>query len=244
MRILTFDIETAPAKAYTWQMWKTNIAPVQLITPGCTLSWAAKWLGEAKSKTVYRSIWDQGDFISDLHDLLNEADMVVGYNSDKFDLRHVNREFTQKGFTPVRPLATVDLYKVVKRNFEFPYYRLDYVSQKLLGASKLETGGFELWPAFMAQDPKALKKMEKYNKQDVILTEKLYQYLLPWVNNHPFVGGGDIEIDDADVTYECPACGSTKTAKERPRRTRCFGIRTVRCMTCGSWSEGQRKRLS
>jgi len=244
MNILTFDIETAPAEAYAWQMWKTNIAPTQIIAPGYTLSWAAKWLGEPARKTVYRSVWDKGDFISELHDLLNEADAVVGYNSDKFDLRHMNREFTQIGLGPVRPLASIDLYKIVKRNFNFPYYRLDYVSQKLLGAKKLDTGGFDLWPAFMKKDPKALKKMQQYNIKDVLLTEKLYTYLLPWVKNHPFVGDGDIIIPDSDVTYECPACGSTDTQKERPRRTRCFGIRVVRCGNCGSWSEGQRKKLS
>ena len=243
MEILTLDIETAPSEAYAWQMWQTNIAPIQLIAPGYMLSWAAHWKGERKKDMLYRSVWDEEDFVVALHDLLNQADALVGYNLDKFDLRHINREFVQIGLTPTRPTPTIDLYKVVKKNFDFPHYRLDYVAQRLLGKSKLDTGGFELWPAFMRREAQALTKMKKYNIQDVSITEELYEYLLPWVRNHPYVGGGDIYIPDEDTVYECPACGSVNTHKERPRRTRCFGIRVVRCGSCGAWSDGRRKKL-
>jgi uncharacterized protein YprB with RNaseH-like and TPR domain len=101
------------------------------------LSFAAKWLGDRQAQTVYRTCYDD-DMHVVLHRLLYAADMVVTYNGDKFDLRHINREFAERGFVPPRPIPSVDLLKVVKKQFAFPHNRLDYVAQRLLGDCKLE----------------------------------------------------------------------------------------------------------
>lgn len=240
MKILTLDIETSPHEAYSFGVWQTNILPSQLIRPTAMLSYAAKWLDS--KKVVYRT-WTDEDFHETLHAMLNEADMVVGFNHEKFDMRHINREFVERGFFPTRPVPTVDILKVVKKHFNFPHNRLDYVAMRLLGECKLDTGGFELWPAFMSGDPKALRLMKRYNIQDVVLTEKLYKKLIPWILNHPFIAKPTVEPDDDDYFYECPACTSTDTSKERPRRTRCYAIRVVHCNTCGSWFDGRRRKL-
>jgi hypothetical protein len=215
MRILTLDIETSPHEVYAFNVWQQNIAANQIIAPTAMLTWAAKWKGERKIQ--FRE-WADEDFHETLHHMLNVH--------------------------PTRPVPTVDLLtQVIRKRFKFPHNRLDYVAQRILGETKLETGGFELWPAFMRGDPKAIKLMERYNKKDVRLTEQLYVKLLPWIKNHPYVGGSDIIILDDDIRYECPACGGTNTRKERPRRTRCFAIRLVYCNDCGSWSDGKRKKL-
>ena len=240
MRILTLDIETSPHKAWAFNVWQQNISHGQIISPTIMLSWAAKWKGS--KATMYRK-HDDADCLTLLHDLLNEADIVIHYNGDKFDLPHINREFLGAGLPPTRPCASVDMLKVVKQRFRFPHNKLDYVASVVLGEKKLETGGFDLWPAFMSGDKKALATMKKYNIKDVVLTEKLYVALLPWVRNHPYVGLIDVDLGDDDVGYRCPACDSLRTTKQRPRRTRCFAIRTVECRECGTWSEGRRRKV-
>lgn len=239
-RILTLDIETSPHEGYIWGMWQQNVAPSQLKSPTQMLTWSAKWLGQPASKMTYRDL-DSDDFHVLLYAMLEDADLIVGYNHDKFDLRHINREFIEQGLLPPRPVATVDLLKVVKKRFNFPHNRLDYVCDVLLGEKKLDTGGFSLWPAFMEGDPKARKLMERYNRRDVILTEKLYKRLRPWITNHPYIGSTEVIIDDDK--YFCPACQSDKTYKFRPRYTRCFAIRQVRCEDCGHWFDGKRKKV-
>ena len=241
MKVLTLDIETSPHEGYAFQVWQANIAANQIITPTCMLSFAAKWKGDAQSKTVYRTCFDS-DMHETLHRLMNEADLIVTYNGDKFDLRHINREFVERGFFPPKPVPSVDLLKVVKKNFAFPHNRLDYVCSRLLGETKLETGGFELWPAFMRQEAAALRLMKRYNIKDTVLTEKLYVRLLPWITNHPYVGGGGVVIDDADHVYTCPSCESTRNERHQ-RRTRCFAIRTMHCQDCGTWFDGKRKKI-
>ena len=241
-RIFTFDIETSPHQGYAFNVWQQNVLPDRIIKPTQMLTWAWKWLGEPVSKIIYRDL-DSPGFHTELYSLMEQSDLIIGYNHDKFDIRHVNREFIEQGMAPPRPRATVDLLKVVKKLFNFPHNRLDYVCEILLGEKKLETGGFSLWPAFMAGDKKARKIMERYNKKDVILTEKLYKFLRPWITNHPYIGGRDVEFDDAFLPYRCPACQSDETRRERPRYTRCFAIRQVLCTNCGAWSDGKRKKV-
>lgn len=241
MKILTLDIETSPHEAYAFNVWQQNIAPGQIITPTGMMTYAAKWLDERQP--VYRT-WTDPDFHDTLHDMLNEADLVIGYNHDKFDLRHINREFVERGYLPTKPVPTVDMLKVVKKRFNFPHNRLDYVAQRILGETKLETGGFELWPAFIAGDEKAKRLMKKYNIKDTVLTEKLYVKLRPWIWNHPYMAGSDVVIDDSDLIYSCPTCGGTHIDRSRQRRTRCFAIRVNNCRDCGAWFDGKRKKLS
>ena len=183
-------------------------------------------------------------FLCVLHALLAEADVVVTYNGDKFDMRHINREFLENGLSPPRPVASVDMLKQVKKHFNFPHNRLDYVCSVVLGERKLETGGFDLWPAFMEGEEKALKVMKRYNIRDVRLTEKLYLHMRPWLSSHPHIGDvKDLDMGDYDHSYSCEKCGSEDVDLERPRRTRCFAIRLLHCKKCGAWSDGKRKKL-
>jgi DNA polymerase elongation subunit (family B)/DNA-directed RNA polymerase subunit RPC12/RpoP len=240
VRILTLDIETSPNEAYTFGMWNVNIGHKMLMEPTYMLSFAAKFLGE--KEMFFKTCYDE-DMHDVLYDLLADADAVVTYNGDKFDMKHINREFIERGYGPPRPLASIDLIKTVRGRFNFPSNRLDYVCSVLLGENKLETGGFDLWPAFMKGDEKAIKTMRRYNIKDVRLTERLYKYLIPWIKNHPHVGRIATEIDDADTVYQCPSCGSPYTTKARPRRTKCYAVRVVNCNSCGSWFDGKRTKL-
>lgn len=243
MKILTIDIETSPHNAYAFQVWQANIAAGQIIEPTYMLSWAAKFLGEPQSKTVYRAHFDD-DCLSLLHEMLMEADMIVSYNGDKFDMRHINREFVEAGLPRTRPLPSVDMLKVVKKMFAFPHNRLDYVARVVLGERKLETGGFDLWPAFMNGEPKALATMKKYNIHDVVITEKLYKKLRGWIPNHPYAIDLDVVFNDDASDYQCETCGSKKVTLHKPRRTRCYAIRTLQCDSCGAWRDGIRKKVT
>jgi hypothetical protein len=58
--------------------------------------------------------------------------------------------------------------------------------------------------------------MERYNKQDVRLTEKVYKKLRPFIKNHPHLGTGNSDA--------CPACGSLNVQKRGHAFTRSFEI--------------------
>ena len=46
LKVLVFDIETAPARAFVWGFWKQNVAPSQVISDWYMISWSAKWLND------------------------------------------------------------------------------------------------------------------------------------------------------------------------------------------------------
>src|SRR3546814_14965549 len=121
--------------------------------------------------------------IRSIHGLLSEADAVVGYNSDKFDLAKLNGEFLLLGLKPVPPLTSIDLLKTV-RKMGFIMNRLAYIGPLLRIGAKIKHEGFDLWVRVMAGNEKAQAKIRQYNIQDKVITENLYLKIRPFIKNH------------------------------------------------------------
>jgi uncharacterized protein YprB with RNaseH-like and TPR domain len=187
MKILLLDIETTPLQVYTWGLWDQNIGINQIIKSTEMMCFGAKWLGQ-KSVT-FKSVHHDGKktMLEELHKLMDEADVLVGWNSASFDHKHINREFLENGMTPPAPTKDLDLMTITKANFQFPSNKLDYVAQKLGVGAKVKHSGFELWIKCMDGDDKAWREMKKYQIQDVQLLDSLYDILLPW-----FPGSGSV----------------------------------------------------
>jgi len=193
MRTLLLDIETKPIKAWVWGLWDQNISIGQIIEPTEMLCFGAKWQGSKTKKQVFSSVYHngKGDMLRELHDLMEEAEVLVGWNSAGFDHKHIKREFLEAGMTPTSTVKDLDLMSVVKANFKFPSNKLDYVAQRLGVGSKFKHTGFQLWIDCINNDPKAWAMMKKYQAQDVVLLDELYDILLPW-----FPGGSSLSIKD------------------------------------------------
>lgn len=235
-KILTLDIETKPALAYVWGLWDQNISLQQLVAPSAPICVAAKFLGQKKSEMYFFSDWDNGhkEMIHGIHALISEADAVVGYNTDGFDLKKLRGEFLLEGLSPPPTITSIDLLKSVKK-LGLQSNKLAYVGPMLKIGEKVKHEGFELWIKVMEGDPAAQKRMEKYCRQDVELTEQLYKKLLPYIMNHPYLGDTD--------TGACGACGSHHLQSRGTRRTKSYQIQRLQCQTCGSWSDGVRKKV-
>jgi hypothetical protein len=233
--VLLIDIETSPLKAYTWGMFDQNIGLNQLIEPTRMLCFAAKWLGEPKSKTMFFSEHAHGDdMVPAAHALLDEADAVMHFNGKSFDIKHLNREFLQAALTPPSPYAQIDLLLAARSKFKFPSNKLQYISTALGLAGKVEHEGFPLWVKCMAGDAAAWRRMEKYNRQDVILLEELYHILLPWLPQIP-------NLQLYTETTGCPSCGSEHIQRRGYAYTRLSKFRQFRCQACGSWFRSNKR---
>lgn len=191
MKTLYLDIETTPIKAYVWGLWDQNVSIDQIIEPTEMLCFGARWGGT--KKVIFKSVHHDGKkaMLEELHALMEEADVLVGWNSAAFDHKHINREFLENGMAPPSPVKDLDLMSIVKANFQFPSNKLDYVAQKLGVGAKVKHSGFKLWINCMAGDPKAWVEMKKYQIQDVNLLIDLYDILLPW-----FVGKASVTSKD------------------------------------------------
>lgn len=235
-KILLLDIETAPKTAFVWSMWKENIGLNQLEKDGYVLCYCAKWLQEGK--VFSDAIWDYEDYqkdpendyniIASVHELLEQADVVIAHNGRGFDIPTLNARFVTHELQPPSPYKIVDTLKIARAKFRFTSNRLDALGMFLGEGRKIQTGGFDLWRNVMLQDTKAQAQMVKYCKQDVQLLENVYLRLRAWDNTHPNVA---LYIESDKPV--CPVCGSEHVHKKGYDYSRTYKYQRYKCIDCG-----------
>lgn len=235
MKTLLLDIETSPNTAFVWGLFDQNIPITAIRESSGVLCWSAKWLG--KKEVMFSSVVKDGEknMLKKIHKLLDEADAVIHYNGTRFDIPTLNKEFLLKGMTPPSPYRQIDLLRTMRSSFRFTSNKLDYVSQQLGIGEKTKHAGYQLWIDCMAKKPAAWKKMEQYNKQDVVLLEKAYERVRPWVKNHP-----NFNLYDGGLC--CPTCGGSKYQARGVARTTTATYHRYQCITdnCGKWFRGDK----
>lgn len=234
-KILVLDIETAPIQAQVWGLWQQNVALNQITNQPYILSYAMKWLGEPARTTQFfgRNTLLEDELPGPIWEAWNEADALVHFNGDRFDIPWLKKDFQQYGYGPPAPAKNIDILKVVKKNFRLPSNKLQYVSTWLGLEGKAQHTGHKLWVDCMNGDAKAWKLMEKYNKQDVVLLEKVYDKLLPWIHN-----GLNRNLFDG---LGCPNCGSANLQKRGFAYTSLGKYQRMQCQACGTWSKDSKR---
>lgn len=232
VKILVFDIETSPMKAFAWGLFDQNINIDQIIDDWFVICWSAKWLldGTIMSSCVTAKEAKKCDdkrVVTDLWKLLDEADIVVAHNGDKFDIKMMNTRFIKHNLNHPSFFRSVDTLKVAKKEFRISSNKLDYLCKFLGLETKADTGGFTLWKDCLEGKQEALDKMQKYCNQDVRILEELYLTLLPYIRNHPTIG---LFIDDKGG---CPNCGSQSKKKCGFYNTQKRRYQSYRC-ECGT----------
>ncbi len=234
-RILLLDLETSPNVAHVWGLWNQNVSIKQLLESTEVICFGARWLGD---ETVeIRSVHKDGKkkMLERIWDLMDQADVIAGWNTKSFDVKHLNREFIENGMLPPSPHIDLDLMVKSKAVFRFPSNKLDYFVQKLNLGKKVQHEGHELWIKCMAGDEEAWERMYEYQKQDVDLLVKVYDKLQPWIKGHPNHG----LFSDKD--FACTNCGSEYLQKRGFHYTGAGKFQRFVCNDCGKWSHASKR---
>lgn len=234
-KILFFDVETAPTLGYVWGIYEQNVLATE--KEWYMLSFAYKWEHQSRTyvkalpdyKTYKKDPTDDSELVKELWELFDEADIIVAHNGDRFDIRKTNARFISNGLNPPSTYQTIDTLKVARRYFAFNSNRLNDLGEHLGLGKKAETGGFKLWADCLKGVKSAWNTMKKYNKQDVVLLEKVYRALRPWQTNHP----NRNVIDQTDSN--CPTCGEDSLQKRGFSHTRVYTYQRMQCTSCGAW---------
>lgn len=240
-KILIFDIETAPMKAFVWGRWKQNIQLQATISEWFCIAWSAKWL---YSNEVHGDVLtsaealaeDDGRIMLSLWNMINEADIIVAHNGDRFDIPKMNARFIINNLGPTRPYFSVDTCKVAQRQFGFSSNKLDALAGYFGFELKMDTS-FSLWKSCMEGDEEALDYMLEYNKKDVTVLEEVYLKLRPWVKGHPNLNN----FCELDIPV-CSICGSS-ALKELPGEYYYTGTCKYPlfiCKDCGALTRGRK----
>ena len=154
--------------------------------------------------------------------------MVIAHNGDQFDIKKLNARFIYYGMTPPSPYKTVDTLKVARRYFAFNGNKLGDLGPHLGLGEKVKHTGFDLWLGCLNGKPEAWELMKTYNRQDVVLLEKVYNKFLPWIRNHPNMGMWK-------ENTVCPKCGSRNITSRGWAITTVSRFRKFACNDCGGW---------
>lgn len=232
-KILYLDIEWKPALVYIFDPWNVNVTPDHIVDDGGLLCFCANWHGS--KEFMFFSEWDDGHdgMAAAALELLSNADAVITYNGDKYDIPKLRGALVLAGLTPPPPPTSIDLIRTVKR-FGFLMNRLAFIGPLLGVGKKIKHEGFNLWRLVLEGDEKARKRMTKYCTQDVKLLVTLYKRIQPFIDNHPHLG---------DNKSSCGSCGSNHVQLRGFRRTKFFKVQRLQCIDCGSWSTGTRKKV-
>jgi len=232
-KILIFDIETSPMEVFVWGLYKQQIPIQNVIKDFSLLSWSAKWLFEPDIMSAKVTGWEaknrkDSSIIEGLWKLLDEADMVVGHNVAKFDVRKSNLRFHINGLKPPMPYRVIDTMKHAMRVFGSSSYKMDYLN-KIFGLSMKKDTTYDLWVRSVNGDESALAEMLRYNEFDVVVTEELYLDLRPWMKSHPNVA---LYIDTEDII--CTNCGNEDLDWGGHYFTPAGKYKAFRCNNCGA----------
>lgn len=187
MRKITFDIETSN----TFQE-AGSADPAAL-----NLSVICAHDSETNEYTTYL----QAE-LSELWPLIEKADMLIGYNSDHFDIPLLNKYYPGD----LTRIKSLDLLKEIKNSLG-RRIKLDSVAEGTLGKKK--TGhGLE---AITWWKNGEIEKVKKYCKEDVRITKEIYDYALKngMVKYKDLSGNREIKLDTSK--WEKPESSGSMT---------------------------------
>lgn len=239
-KIVLWDIEVSGIVATTWNLYPESISHENMLQDWFMICAAWKELGKSKIETVSivddkqrfkKDNTDDYHVIKQLRAMLEDVDILIHHNGDKFDMKMFTSRLIYHKLPPLPKLVTIDTLKEVKKIAKFTSHRLDFLGKVLCGQGKKSTPS-GTWLKCMKGDEKALKLMLDYNKVDVVVLEKVYNALSPYFTSSVHVG-----VITGRTSESCSRCGSTKLQKRGflisstgTKKQRC------QCQSCGAWT--------
>jgi len=235
-KILFLDLETTPNKGYFWTLWVDGMLGHENVIEQKTMlsaSWAWNDEKEVHSASIdIKKPKDDYQLTKTVIEVIAEADAVVAHNGDQFDMKWVYARAAFHRLPPPPPVIQIDTKKLAKLRFNFNSNRLDALAQFFGIGKKIKTD-FDLWKECLEKNPKALDKMVKYNKHDILLLRGVYAVLRPYVParlNRQLFGSAE----------SCSACGSNRIQYRGFHYTTANKYRRFQCTACGHWDHSRK----
>lgn len=196
-RILSFDIEVYNPHGMP------NPEEDQIIMIGLSGNYGFKTVISTKKseKDFVRTVPTEKDILREFTKIIKEEnpDMLVGYNSDNFDLPYIkkradklnlkldlgldgsNIKFMKRGFANagvIKGRVHVDLYLLVRRYMRLERYTLEHVYEELFKKEKVDVPGDEIYQYWDSNNEK-LDELFDYSLDDAVTTTMIGDKLTP-----------------------------------------------------------------
>lgn len=230
-KILFIDLEMCPMEGFFWQPYGDRyIAPARIKHHTSLLAWAAKWRGKKKiyyeDQSKAKNVRNDKKIATSLHKMILQADIVVAHCLKRFDSPKSEYRFIVHGLMPTQ-YEQHDTYLMAKK-FGFDYRSLDHLAFILKCKSRkyahAKFPGDSLFDQCTLGNKEAWKEMKKYNPQDIVVLEEVYEKLLRYQTQ--------INFSSYEGINTC-TCGCKVFRKDGFRFTKVGKYQKYRCNDCG-----------
>ena len=242
LKVLVYDIETAPAVSHIWRADMRFIPQNMMIHDIFMLTYSARWWGSDaptwSARVTKKEVLARDDkrVVTKLGNDMRQADVIVAHNGDKFDWPIVNGRLALNGLPPLGFKTKIDTLKLSRKHFGFSHHNLDYLG-KIFGEGQKIPTTWELWERCVAGDTKALKEMDAYCQHDVDLLDRVFSRMLPYVDRVARLYEAVQQEEDI-----CLYCGSKNKRARGHYRTQAGVFLKLECLgqlpdgsTCGKY---------
>ena len=211
LRILLVDLELTFGIYYAYPSKREQYLSDKNIKHDqfCTCA-AWKWSHENKTyslditqdkKRFKKNFRDDFIIAKRLHEIMEEADVIVAHNGDKFDILHANTLFRKHKLGPIPLRKSIDTLKMAKKYFAFPGNSLDSLAKRFGSKGKNQKPD---WKKMTEGDKQEIIIAAKYCKNDVIELEKVFNEIKPYIHNFPTLR------KRSEYAHECECCSSKR----------------------------------
>ena len=240
-KILILDVERLPgiSRQYWWDRGDLKNRYIHYETverqPRTTIV-CAKW--HDSPDVIELAEWDKGGrkkFLRNVHHLMSQADIIVGHNIDNADIPWLAGDlYIEANLPPLPPIKTVDTLKILRRQFKSgaPFKSLDAFCQIVGIPAKSDRYDREAMERAVAE--KSIPDRDRllaYCVGDVLATQGLYDYLRPFITNHPA-----LFVDGKDKLTVCNRCGNDTEPIPRRYVANIMSYSMRRCTSCLAYS--------
>jgi DNA polymerase elongation subunit (family B) len=239
-KVLVLDIENSQmiiSKFPTYNLWDINHIDPKYIEHDWYLTCAAWLWVDAENGTYSRSysvstldnpkaykknFRDDLVVVKKMHEVIQQADIIVGHNSNAFDLKKINQKIIDYKLPTIDYPPTVDTLLANRKYGKASSNSLAHLCRHYGIAQKMELPKGVMHAADMGC-AKSMKKLVAYNKQDIVSTAQLYLRLLPYIKNHPDIRRILNLVStpkEGLSTPQCGTCGSHNVIKNGTRVTK------------------------
>lgn len=226
-------------RGWFYSRWQTNILKVEDEKKLMSFSYCWYKLGSKKQEIKCRTLYDMDTYnvdpeddtllVKELWKLFDEADVLVGHNSNKFDNKVAMGMFLRSNLLPPSPFKQIDTLQQARKIGVQSSNSLDNLGTLYKIGNKSKTKHSDVWyECFIGHDKKAWKEMAIYNNQDVQVTVNLYEKLLPYMKGTPNLSR------IANRPDSCPKCLSDHIQRHGTYTTQVSIKAQWQCMSCGN----------
>lgn len=202
---LFYDIETSFCEGHFWRPgYNQTISPNQILKYGKIICISWKWQNNEKIYNLNWGLHKQSDkkMLTQFIKELDIADEIVAHNGDKFDIKWIRARAAKHNLIMKPAYRMIDTYKLCKKYFALPSYKLGEVAKYFSLTAKQDPGGLQTWiDIVIHRKQEALERMIQYCDGDVITLEQVYQKIRKYTEHkyqHAVKAGFD--------KFFCPEC--------------------------------------